>query len=403
MNGAPRRTPAPRDHSGPRQAPRVPDSTAIDRPPGTGPAGAAAWLQASPRVGSAWRRVAAVLACVLLGGCATLVAGGIVAPPPAALKRAEVDAALARAGSRLEYLEREGQPRIAYALVEPGDHRLWYEYRASAGRWTWRLSYRAPLPAMAPRGTVVLLHGWSTSLATSLPWALAYAEHGWRAVLVDLRNHGRSGRAPSGYGAREADDVAALLDHLVAAGRAPAPLALHGVSLGAVVALHLAARRADIGAVVAIEPYANAGDAVRTGFVGVVNDATEWLVDAQTLDRAIARAGRRLDLDLDALDTGAVLARVGACALLLQGQRDTVVPVEAGRALEGVNPRAQRLELPWDGHFSTVGRLDLLGDPVSQWLAVAASAPATCPPFVVYAWTPQDGLRGVLESPWRWW
>jgi len=339
----------------------------------------------------------------LPAGCATLVAGRIVEPPPSPLRRSELAQALERAGSALETLDRAGEPRIAYAVIEPGDHRLWYEYRADGGRWSWRLSYRKPVPAMPPRGTVVLLHGWSTSLATSLPWALAYAERGWRAVLVDLRNHGRSGKAPSGYGAREAADVGALVDALEAAGRAPAPRVVHGVSLGAVVALHVAADRADIAAVVALEPYANAADAVRTGFPGVVNDATEWLVDEETMALALARASRRLELDLESLDTRPVLARVEACTLLLQGQRDTVVPVEAGRALEGANPRAQRLELPWDGHFSTVGRLDLLADPVVGWLELATTAPATCPSFVVYAWTPQDGLRGVLESPWRWW
>jgi pimeloyl-ACP methyl ester carboxylesterase len=315
----------------------------------------------------------------------------------------ELAQALERAGTRLEFLEPADAPRIAYAVIEPGDHRLWYEYRADGGRWTWRLSYRVAAPAMPPRGTVVLLHGWSTTLATSLPWALAYAERGWRAVLVDLRNHGRSGKAPSGFGAREARDVGALVDALVAAGRAPPPRVVHGVSLGAVVALHVAAARDDIAAVVAIEPFANAADAVRSGFAGVVNDATEWLVDDDAMDSAIARAGRKLALDLRTLDTRPVLARVNTCTLLLQGQRDSVVPVDAGRALEGANPRAQRLELPWDGHFSTVGRLDLLVDPVAAWLERSTIAPVSCPPFVVYAWTPQDGLRGVLDSPWRWW
>jgi pimeloyl-ACP methyl ester carboxylesterase len=339
----------------------------------------------------------------LLAGCTTLVAGRIVEPPTSQTRRAELAQALERAGTRLEFLERPGAPRIAHAVIEPGDHRLRYEYLADGGRWTWRLSYRVAAPAMPPRGTVVLLHGWSTELATSLPWALAYAERGWRAVLVDLRNHGRSGKAPSGFGAHEAQDVGALLDQLVAAGRAPAPRVLHGVSLGAVVALHVAATRADIAAVVAIEPYANAADAVRSGFVGVVNDATEWLVDDDTMDSAIARAGRKLDLDLTTLETRPVLARVVACTLLLQGQRDSVVPVDAGRTLEGATPRAQRLELPWDGHFSTVGRLDLLADPVAAWLDRATAAAVDCPPLVVYAWTPQDGLRSVLDSPWRWW
>jgi hypothetical protein len=87
--------------------------------------------------------------------------------------------------------------------------------------------------------------------------------------------------------------------------------------------------------------------------------------------------------------------------VIVHGQRDTVIPVDASRTLDGVNPRAQRLELPHDGHFSTAGRVDLLADPLAAWLDAVATSGAACPRFVVYALESTDGVQRTLRSPWR--
>ncbi len=351
------------------------------------------------------RRIAVATAVSIvvaaLAACSTLVASGITRPPPYWPRPAERERLLETAGSKTEFFRRAEGPRIAYAVIEPGDHALHYEFRSSFGRWTWRLTYADAVPRMPARGTLVLLHGWSLDGTSNLAWALAFAERGWRAVLVDLRSHGRSGRAPAGFGTREADDVRALIGQLRRDGRIAEPLALFGVSLGAVTALHVGAAAGGVAAVIALEPFANAADSVRTGLVGLTNDSAEALFAGDVLETGIARASRKLQLDLATLDTAPVLARVPVCSVLVHGQRDTVVPVDASRALEGVNPRAQRLELPHDGHFSTAGRVDLLADPLAAWLDGAVRADGDCPPLRVYALESTDGVRRVLPSPWR--
>ncbi len=84
------------------------------------------------------------------------------------------------------------------------------------------------------RGTVVLVHGMTTSLASfyfTIAPTLA-AEH--RVVMYDLRGHGRSEATPSGYGIRSmAGDLAAIVERYAPSG----PLAIVGHSFGAVVGL----------------------------------------------------------------------------------------------------------------------------------------------------------------------
>src|SRR3546814_1030074 len=92
---------------------------------------------------------------------------------------------------------------------------------------------RQPVP---PEGSVVFLHGWGLDASSMLPWALALSELGYRGIMVDLRNHGRSSRAPAGFGARESRDIAALVEQLQVDGRLPPPVYLFGVSYGAATA-----------------------------------------------------------------------------------------------------------------------------------------------------------------------
>lgn len=348
-------------------------------------------------------RIGVAFLTLLLGSCAALISRNIAAPVRSAAPRQVLDELLAKAGSRLERVTTRNGPRLAYAVIEPGDHGFWYEFRAGAGYWTYRADHAPPaLPPQPPRGTVLLVHGWSVSLYANAHWALALAERGYRSVLVDLRNHGRSDAAPAGFGGREAADLAALVATLRAQGRLQPPLTVLGVSLGAVAALHLAADEPAVRAVVALEPYANAADAVRSAFAGLAPESFAPWIGPATIERAIARLSRRLGLELTALDTAPVLARVPVCVLLLHGQRDRAVPVEASRGLVGANRDAQLFELPWDGHFSTPARLDVLADPLAHWIDAAAhrDRSAPCPAFVAYALKPSDYVRYPLARPW---
>ncbi|MEW2359817.1 alpha/beta fold hydrolase [Spirillospora sp. NPDC029432] len=113
-----------------------------------------------------------------------------------------------------------------------------------------------PAPCSAgPPPTVVFVHGLVmdnlSSFYSTLAWPVAAA--GARAVLYDLRGHGRSERTPTGYGAADAvADLFALLDEL--GHRRPVHLVAN--SFGGLIALNAALARPDrVAGLVLIEAH----------------------------------------------------------------------------------------------------------------------------------------------------
>lgn len=92
-----------------------------------------------------------------------------------------------------------------------------------------------------PAAIAVLVHGLFRSALELEPVAAMLREQGCECWLVEMRNHGGSGRAPFTGGLRESDDVVAAVQFARAQpGRAGLPTIVFGVSLGtAAVALAL--------------------------------------------------------------------------------------------------------------------------------------------------------------------
>ena len=103
----------------------------------------------------------------------------------------------------------------------------------------------------APRGTVALFHGYTSSKAHLLHEAGYFRQLGYAVLLVDQAGNGGSAGSRTTIGYREADDVAAAVRYLRArqpAGR-PDSLVLYGVSMGAVAIMRAEAElgvRADL-------------------------------------------------------------------------------------------------------------------------------------------------------------
>ncbi len=105
-----------------------------------------------------------------------------------------------------------------------------------------------PLPAFlvpartgTPRATVLLVHGlFRGALELEAP-ASMFRELGAETLLLEMRNHGRSGRAPPTFGWNERRDVQAAVAWLRAnPERADRPLLLFAVSLGTAAVLRAA-------------------------------------------------------------------------------------------------------------------------------------------------------------------
>ncbi|WP_158238438.1 MULTISPECIES: alpha/beta fold hydrolase [Luteimonas] len=349
------------------------------------------------------RAVCLLCACLLVAGfsswpgLASSLAGNLAAPAGASplLPAARIDAAFARLPHRAGHVTTGDGVALFWRALDPNDYRLDYAYRpdqVETDALDFDLDFTAPTAAPAtPRGTVVLLHGWMMDGGSLLPWSLALAEAGYRTITLDLRNHGRSGDAPTGYGTRESADIVDAVAALRARGEIVGPLHLLGVSYGAATAIFSAADpRLDAQSVVAFESFDNAADAIRAMVPHLLTEDADgwsarvaqgwmrWRVDPALLDAAIVQAGDTLQLPLDGVSVGNALAQVHACVLLVHGADDRHVPVAHGRALAAAAPQARYLELAGEDHLSLPMRLDLLAPVVVDWFDRTPSS-ATCP------------------------
>lgn len=262
---------------------------------------------------------------------------------------------------------------LAVAVLEPGNYAFRYNVEVKqndqgrkrlAPKLDWTLP---PQPAAAPKGTVLVLHGYRDAKENMLHWALVLAEFGYRTVLVDLRGHGRSTGDSIAYGAFEAKDLVQVLDDLDRRGLLAGRLGVLGVSYGASTGLLLAARDPRVAAVVALEPFSNARDAVVEFAHGVAPNEAAKISDA-TFAAAVARAEKQGDFAWADGDVLAAMPRVKAPVLFFHGAKDRWLSPDNSRRLFAQAPHGSRLGiLENDDHLVLSMRLMPIVRDVRQW------------------------------------
>ncbi|WP_313275141.1 alpha/beta fold hydrolase [Stenotrophomonas sp.] len=336
----------------------------------------------------------------LTSSASTSLSDHLVAPGGVStlLDTARIADAVASVPNRHGFVTGRAGVPIFWRAFDPGQYGARYHYLAQQHdnglplQTGLQLAVPHPFRPQAPRGTVVLLHGWMMNGDAMLPWSLQLAQAGYRVVTIDLRNHGHSGAGPAGYGTFESDDVVDVIGTLRQRGEVAGPLYLFGVSYGAATALFTADKLGDqVTGVVAMESFANAGDAIRSMIphlmslqpsgwkAQAVAAYGRWRYGGQDIDQVIAAASQRLDLDLDRVDVARALSGTQACVLLLHGQDDQHVRVEQGRRLASSSPRVHYIEMRGEDHITLPLRVDLLGGVVDDWLAHDDPAGGACP------------------------
>ncbi|HXC35678.1 MAG TPA: alpha/beta fold hydrolase [Candidatus Acidoferrales bacterium] len=219
--------------------------------------------------------------------------------------------------------------RLCYRIIDPGE----YDFKISSTNWMdngtkeYRFNFNANVPGRtnawttAPRGTVLLLHGFGVAQFSMLPWAFPLAQDGWRCVLVDLRGHGESTGKRVYFTVLETNDMNQLLAQLARDKELAQPVALMGESYGAVLALRLKSVDPRLGPVVAIAPFANFSNAV----LNIREQYCDWV------PKWIARAGIRklpavLGIPASEFDPTTVLRRSPVKALFVAGAEDDIAP-----------------------------------------------------------------------------
>lgn len=298
---------------------------------------------------------------------------------------------------------------IAWYWV-PSEHRGW-AYTSARGDHSLQINFhfgkRREIDPLAAKGTIIFLHGWGMDAKSMLPWAWAFSERGYQGVSMDLRNFGRSGTAPVGFGIREANDVVALVNVLIQRGELVYPVYLFGVSYGAATALFAESMLRDrLSGIIAMETYANASEAIQDLVAGMLEssggDILDWLKHIvlslqyghpAQVRQAITNAGRRLELDLSAVDVSTALSQSQTCTLLIHGAKDQLIPVDTARRLANTSSLVRYVELPEDNHFTLPLRVDWLDKPILDWLN--ATARGGCPPVAL----PPDPTISTDSAP----
>ncbi len=252
---------------------------------------------------------------------------------------------------------------------------------------------------------LVLLHGLGSSACDWFPVAPALAAH-FRLLLIDLRGHGQSSLADSGYGIDlMATDVCRVMDS-VGIERAH----LLGLSLGGCVALQLACTAAQrLDHLILVNTFARlrnsgrlrqrlarlrhalgSGDALaRLVATSLFADPDVQAFAYERLRRNDIRVLRRIMLVLARFDLRRQLPAVHAPTLVLIGDRDNTVPPRCADDLLAGLHRARLHVIPDAGHALPYDQPDAFIQAVTAFLI---SSPFAHPPALVLPSFPSAAL-----------
>lgn len=218
--------------------------------------------------------------------------------------------------------------RAPNAPASPADHGLDYKDIAFPSRdgLTLRGWF---IPAVSPRGTVILCHGHAGSMDPDLKYVPAFHKRGYDVLIFDFRAHGRSDGHLVSMGSLEQQDLLGAVDWLRQ--RGIERVGVLGFSMGGRVAICTAPQTEAIVAVVSDGGPTTILEAISAGFrerglPGFLAVPVAWLT--------LWLVGQQMGCNLSNADAVHWVSRLAPRALLLiHGGRDPYVSTAAVRAL----------------------------------------------------------------------
>lgn len=216
-----------------------------------------------------------------------------------------------------------------------------------------------------PNEAIVVLHGYSGSIAPDLVEYAPFLRRTANVLGIDFRGHGDSDDAETTFGLREVEDLAGALAWL--GERGIQHVALFGTSMGGMTSIagtvvlgdgKLASADADPAAPLGVVPpprpriVAIVADSVAPELPMVVANRIRGPFRGTLARSLFAGAARRLGADPRATEPIRVIGLLeGVPLLLIHGEEDSTVPVADGRRLvAAAGPGADSWEVPGAAH-----------------------------------------------------
>ena len=236
-----------------------------------------------------------------------------------------------------------------------------------------------------PKGTVFLLHGIGDR-KENVPyrlWARILAQAGYRAILVDLRGHGRSTGDFLTYGVTESSDLRQVLDALQDLDLIRGPVGVWGISYGAAVAIQWAAADPRVKAVVAFEPFCTLRDAVHD-FAPVVLGPFTFLAAPAVLSAVTQAAAAQAGFRAEQASPLRAIRETEAPVLLVHGTDDHhLYPQHSVRLHEAALDHSDLYLVKGANHLTLwIHDLPVVRERVTSWLDQQLAPPPTTRPVL---------------------
>jgi dipeptidyl aminopeptidase/acylaminoacyl peptidase len=208
------------------------------------------------------------------------------------------------------------------------------------------------VPEAENGATVILVHGLGGNREQVLGDAALLAAEGYSALLFDLRNCGESEGEVTTLGLREALDVGAALDFVLAQPTTdPARIGLLGHSMGGATVILAAAHYPQVRAMVAESTYTSVEDNVA--------DSVRALTGLPAFPFApliVWFGEREADLDIGQVSPVDVIGTISPRAVMIvHGEQDSVLPAKNAERLYAAAGEPKELYLvPGADHYGLV-------------------------------------------------
>ncbi len=241
-------------------------------------------------------------------------------------------------------------PARSQAVQTPSDYAIvdWEAVNFSSADGLRLTGWFIPPDPSAQGATLILVHGLGSNRSSLLGQAALLHEHGYGALLIDLRNHGESEGAVTTLGYTELEDIQGAIDYLTTRPDVDSNrIGLLGISMGASTVIRAAAHIPTVKAVIAQAAFTSLEDNLVHGIRALLNlppfpfaPLVVWFGErAAQVDIAQVRP---ID-EIDDISPRPIL--------IVHGELDKIIPVDNARQLyQAANDPKYIYIVPSAGH-----------------------------------------------------